>query len=88
MAMAGAYILAKKLAAETDHRRAFADYDAYVRPFAAKAQRSAVTQAKFIVGKSPLPYRLTNAFLRVLPERLLIFLLNKVHTHRLEMPLD
>lgn len=88
MAMAGAYILAKKLAAESDHRIAFAQYDAYVRPFAAKAQASAVTQAKFIVGKSPLPYRLTNAFLRVLPAPLLTFLLTKVHSHELEMPLD
>ena len=88
MAMAGAYVLAKKLAGENDHRQAFAQYDAYVRPYAAKAQRSAVTQAKFIVGKSPLPYRLTNAFLRVLPEPLLMLLLTRVHTDALEMPLD
>lgn len=87
MAMAGAYILAKKLAAEADCRKAFAEYDAYVRPYAAKAQQSAVSQAKFIVG-NPLPYGLTNAFLRLVPAPLLTFLLTKVHSHKLAMPLD
>ena len=87
MAMAGAYVLAKRLAAVDDYRKAFAEYDAYVRPYAAKAQKNALSQAKILVGKSPLPYRLTNGFLRLLPAPLLTFILTKVHSHKLEMPL-
>lgn len=87
LAMAGAYVLATKLAAENDYKKAFADYDAYVRPYAAKAQKSALTPVKLISGQSPLAYRLTNAFLRLLPESVLTFILTKVHSHKLEMPL-
>ena len=87
MAMAGAYVLAKKLAAESDYRKAFAEYDAYVRPYVAKAQKAALGPAKIITGKSPIPYRLTNALLRLLPSSLLTFILTRVHTHKLEMQL-
>ena len=86
LAMAGAYVLAKKLS-EDDYKKAFAEYDAYVRPYAAKAQKAALGPTKIITGKSPLPYRFTNSFLRLLPASVLTFLLTKVHNHKLEMPL-
>ena len=66
LAMAGAYILAKNLAATNDYRQAFEAYDAYVRPYADKAQKSARGQAKVVIGDVPVPYRLTNAVLRLL----------------------
>ena len=88
LAMAGAYILAKKLSQVNDHKKAFAEYDTYVRPYAEKAQKNALGQAKVITGKVPIPYRLTNAFLRLLPASLVTFILTKVHSHKLEMPLD
>lgn len=87
LAMAGAYILAKKLSETDDYKKAFERYDSYVRPYAAKAQKSAQGPSRLITGKVPLPYGLTNAFLRLLPASLLTFLLTKVHTHKLEMPL-
>ena len=87
LAMAGAYVLAKKLSETDDHAKAFAEYDAYVRPYAARAQKSAIGQAKLIAGRSPLPYGLINALLRLLPASVLTFVLTKVHSHRLEMPL-
>lgn len=88
LAMAGAYILAKKLSEADDYKKAFAEYDAYVRPYAEKAQKSALGPAKLITGKNLLPYRLTNAFLRLLPASILTFILTKVHSHKLEMPLE
>jgi len=87
LAMAGAYVLAKKLSESSDHRKAFAQYDAYVRPYAAKAQKAALGPVKIISGQSPFAYRLTNAFLRLLPVSVLTFILTKVHSHKLEMPL-
>lgn len=88
LAMAGAYILAKKLSEESDYNKAFAAYESYVRPYAKKAQKGAVGPAKVISGRIPLPYRLTNSFLRMLPTSFLTFILTKVHSHKLEMPLD
>lgn len=88
LAMAGAYILAKKLAEESDHRKAFAAYDAYVRPYAEKAQKKALGPVKLISGQSSLLYALTNTFLRMLPASVLTFILTKLHSHKLEMPLD
>lgn len=88
LAMAGAYILAKKLAEEEDHSKAFVAYEKHVRPYAEKAQKNAQGPVKIISGKSPLPYRFTNALLRMLPAPLLTFVLTKVHNHKLEMPLD
>lgn len=88
LAMTGAYILVKKLAATNDYRHAFEAYDAHVRPFADKAQKSARGQAKVVVGDVPVPYRLTNAFLRLLPAPLLAFVLTSLHSHQLKMPLD
>ncbi len=87
LAMAGAYILAKKLALEGDYKKAFEEYEEYVRPYAAKAQKSALGPTKLIAGKGLLPYRFTNSFLRLLPTSLLTFILTKVHSHKLEMPL-
>lgn len=87
LAMAGAYVLAKKLSESNDYKKAFTEYDAYVRPYAIKAQKAALGPAKIITGKSLLPYRFTNAFLRMLPTSLLTFILTKVHSHKLEMPL-
>lgn len=88
LAMAGAYVLAKKLSETDDHKKAFAEYDRYVRPYAAKAQKAALGPTKIITGKSPLPYGLINTFLRILPASVLTFILTKVHNHKLEMPLD
>lgn len=88
LAMAGAYILAKKLREESGHKKAFAAYEAHVRPFAEKAQQKALGPVKLITGESPIPYGLINAFLRLLPASVLAFLLTKVHSHKLEMPLD
>lgn len=87
LAMAGAYVLARKLSERDDYKKAFAEYDTYVRPYAIKAQKSAQGPARLITGKLPLPYGFSNAFLRILPASLLTFLLTKVHSHKLEMPL-
>lgn len=86
LAMAGAYILAKKLSQESSHEKAFVEYEAYVRPYAEKAQKAALGPVRVISGK--VPYGLINAFLRMLPAPLLTFILTKVHSHKLEMPLD
>lgn len=88
LAMAGAYVLANKIAEHDSHEKAFAAYESHVRPYAEKAQKKALGPANLINGKSPLPYGLTNAFLRMLPTSVLTFLLTKVHSHKLEMPLD
>ncbi len=87
LAMAGAYILAKKLATESDYKKAFEEYDAYVRPYVEKAQKSALGPAKLIAGKGLIPYRFANLFLRLLPRSFLTFILTRVHSHKLEMPL-
>lgn len=87
LAMAGAYVLARKLAEESDYKKAFVEYDAHVRPYAAKAQKSALTPVKLIASQSPFLYRFTNAFLRLLPASILTFILTKLHSHKLEMPL-
>ncbi len=88
LAMAGGYILAKKLAEESDYKKAFAAYESHMRPYAEKTQKNALGPVKVISGKLRLPYRATNAFLRILPMPLLTFILTKVHSHKLEMPLD
>lgn len=88
LAMAGAYVLAKKISETSDHKKAFAEYDKHVRPYAEKAQKSALGPVKILSGSSLFAYRLTNALLRLLPASLLTFLLTKVHSHKLEMPLD
>ena len=88
LAMAGAYVLAKKLAAEDEYEKAFAGYEAHVRPYAAKAQKTALGPVKLIAGKSRLSYRFTNWILRLLPASLLRFIFTRLHTHKLEMPLD
>lgn len=86
--MAGAYILAKKLAENDDYKKAFTEYDAYVRPYAQKAQKIALAPVKVIIGKSFLSYGFINTLLRILPSSVLTFTLTKIHTHKLEMPLD
>lgn len=88
LAMAGGYILAKKLSETSDHQKAFMEYDSYVRPYAQKAQKIALGPVKVISGKNFLSYKFTNTLLRLLPTSILIFILTKVHTHKLEMPLD
>jgi 2-polyprenyl-6-methoxyphenol hydroxylase-like FAD-dependent oxidoreductase len=87
LAMAGAYILAKKLSETGDYRKAFAEYDEYVRPYAVRAQQNAIGPVKIIASNSALFYSLTNAFLRLLPTSVLTFILTKLHSHKLEMPL-
>jgi 2-polyprenyl-6-methoxyphenol hydroxylase-like FAD-dependent oxidoreductase len=88
LAMAGAYVLAKKLSEVEDHKSAFAEYEASVRPYAEKAQKAADGPVRLIAGKSALPYRFINALLRALPASVLTFIFTKVHNHKLEMPLD
>lgn len=88
LAMAGAYILAKKLSETDDYKKAFSEYESYVRPYATKAQKSALGPVKIIAGSSEFLYRFTNAFLRLLPVSVLTFILTKVHSHKMEMPLD
>ena len=83
MAMADAYILAKKLSECVDYRDAFTAYDAHVRPYIGKAQKRAITAAKILTGTSRVPYELTNAVLRRVPASFI----TKVHSHKLEMPL-
>ncbi len=87
LSMAGAYILAKKLLQENDQEKAFAEYEAYVKPYAEKAQKAALTPVKVISGSNALLYKFTNAFLRMLPAPILTFVLTKLHSHKLEMPL-
>lgn len=82
IAMASGYILAKKLSEEQDYKKAFSDYDAYVRPYALKTQKSAITASNFIAGKTIIPYSVINALLKLFPVAL-----TKVHTHKFEMPL-
>lgn len=88
LAMAGAYVLARKIAKENDYKKAFISYEAHVRPYTEKAQKSALGPVRIISGSNELLYRLTNAFLRLLPTPVLTFILTKVHSHKLEMPLD
>lgn len=83
MAMAGAYILAKKLSTSNDYAKAFEEYESYLRPYIEKVQKSAITAAKLIAGKSFISYGLTNFLLRILP----ISLLSKIHSHVVKMPL-
>lgn len=52
LAMAGAYILAKKLAATNDYRQAFGAYDAHVRPYADKAQKAHVDRQRSLSATS------------------------------------
>jgi len=87
LAMAGAYVLAKKFSETNDYKRAFSEYDEYMRPYVEKAQKAALGPAKVVSGRIPLPYGFTNAFLRMLPTSFLTFILTKVHSHKLEMPL-
>lgn len=88
LAMAGAYVLANKIAQYDSHEKAFAAYESHVRPYAEKAQKKALGPVKVISESSEFLYRFTNAFLRMLPVSVLTFLLTKVHSHKLEMPLD
>lgn len=83
MAMAGAYILAKKLSESDDYAKAFEEYESYLRPYIEKVQKSAITAAKYVAGKSFISYELTNFLLRILP----ISLLSKIHSHVVKMPL-
>ncbi len=83
MAMAGAYVLAKYLAENDSHEKAFADYDAYLRPTINKAHKMARSQAGLASGKSFISYRFTNALLKLLP----ISLISRLHSHEIDMPL-
>lgn len=83
IAMASGYILAKKLSEEQDYKKAFSDYDAYVRPYILKTQKAAITASNFIAGKTIIPYGVVNTLLKLFP----VALITKVHTHKFEMPL-
>lgn len=83
MAMAGAYVLAKYLAENDSHEKAFADYDAYMRPTIDKAHKMARSQAGLASGKSFISYGFTNALLKLLP----ISLISRLHSHEIDMPL-
>lgn len=81
MAMAGAYVLAKYLAENDSHEKAFADYDAYLRPTINKAHKMARSQAGLASGKSFISYGFTNALLKLLP----ISLISRLHSHEIDM---
>jgi 2-polyprenyl-6-methoxyphenol hydroxylase-like FAD-dependent oxidoreductase len=49
MAMAGAYVLAQELKRHNDHARAFAAYQAFLKPHVDKRQRDAMRFAKYFV---------------------------------------
>lgn len=83
MAMAGAYVLAKYLAENESYEKAFADYDAYVRPTINKAHKMAKGMAGLASGRSFISYGFTNALLRYLP----ISLISRLHSHEIDMPL-
>lgn len=87
LAMAGAYILAKKLVEQENYITAFVAYEANVRPYAEKAQEKALGSVKLISNQGSLQYVITNAFLRLLPKSVLTFILTKLHSHKLKMPL-
>ncbi len=60
MAMAGAYVLSKKLfEADGDYKKAFADYDAYLRPYIHKAQSSAARMLILAAGGSFIVRKIT-----------------------------
>jgi 2-polyprenyl-6-methoxyphenol hydroxylase-like FAD-dependent oxidoreductase len=63
MAMAGAYILAKRLSEIQDYQEAFAAYKAPLGPHMTKIQASAMTAAQFVAGKNFLPYGVINVFI-------------------------
>lgn len=83
MAMAGAYILAKRLSESHDYQKVFAAYDAHLRPYMTKIQASADTAAEFVAGRSIVPYGLINALIRLVP----VSFLFRVHSHAVEVPL-
>lgn len=83
MALAGAYVLAKYLAESDSHEKAFADYEAYLRPTINKAQKMARSQAGLASGKNFISYGFTNALLKLLP----VSLISRVHSHEIDMPL-
>lgn len=83
MAMAAAYLLAKNLSETVDYRKAFSDYDAYLRPYTKKAQASAASMGKISVSGRIISYEFTNFVLRLLP----IELLGRLHSHAITMPL-
>ena len=83
MALAGAYVLAKYLAENDPHEKAFVDYDTYLRPIINKAHKMARSQAGLASGKSFISYGFTNALLKLLP----ISLISRLHSHEIDMPL-
>lgn len=84
MAMAAAYIVAKNLSEAADYTKAFLEYDNYMRPFINKAQSSACRMLLLAAGGSIISYEFTNFLLRLLPGGLV----GRLHSHKLEMPLD
>ncbi|MEQ1499877.1 MAG: FAD-dependent monooxygenase [Parcubacteria group bacterium] len=82
MAMAAAYIVAKKLS-ESDYQKAFADYDTYMRPYIKKAQSSASRMLLLAAGGSIISYKFTNFLLRLIPGGLV----GRLHSHAINMPL-
>lgn len=83
MALAGAYILAKKLSENADYIKAFQDYESYMRPYILETQKKAIGMAKLSTGKSFISYGFTNWLLKVLP----LGLVSRIHTHDIKMPL-
>lgn len=83
LAMAGAYVLAKYIGEYDSHEKAFAEYDAYVRPTVKKAHKMAQSQAGLASGKSFISYGFTNAILRLLP----VSLVSRIHSHEISMTL-
>lgn len=74
MAMAGAYILAKKINELREYKKAFVAYEAKMRPDILRLQGFGQRIAKFIVGESILPYEFMNTVLRFTP----VYILTRV----------
>lgn len=83
MAMAGAYILAKRLSESDDYQKAFGAYENHLKQHIEKVQKSAVTAAGFVAGRSRF-YGLINLLIKVLP----VTAIFQVHSHEVKVPLE
>ncbi len=83
MAMAAAYIVAKNLSKTEDYKKAFSDYDGYMRPYINKAQSTAARMLLLAAGGSIVSYEFTNFLLRLIPGGLV----GRLHSHAIDMPL-
>ncbi|MEU5693900.1 FAD-dependent monooxygenase [Actinosynnema sp. NPDC020468] len=67
LALVGAYVLARELAATTDHRVAFARYEEAMREYVDRCQKFALSGVDSMLPKSRMFIRMRDVFLRVMP---------------------